>query len=267
MTNKYKKLFEGKFTDTYARRHFSFIEKIGYFVSPATHTERLIYNALNKAVKGKKQLKILDLGCGGGHERLSTYGKIYGIDISKESIKNAKKIYPFVVEGDLTKKLPYASNYFDIVFCSEVFGHIDNEDKDKFLNEMTRVLTFGGFLVMSAETLGNNWMVRLLKKKKLYKKYWVDYQGHIGLLSPSKTVKVIGKYLQVVDAKKTSTWLLSWEGYSIFIEKSVLRDVLYSKIVRILMNVLMSPFYYASSVFSPFDSANDIVIIGQKNDK
>ena len=167
MKNKYKELFEGKFTDTYGHQNISRLEKIGYVISPATYTERLIYQALDKATKREKKLKILDLGCGGGHERLNTYGTVYGIDISRESIKNAKKIYPHAIEGDITKRLPYKSNFFDVVFCSEVFGHIDKKDKEKFLQEIKRVLMPGGYLVMSAETRGNNWMVHVLKSRKL----------------------------------------------------------------------------------------------------
>ena len=262
--NKYKKLFEGKFTYTYSHRDLSFFESIYYFISPTTYTERTLYSALSKAVGTRRNLKILDVGCGGGHEILNDYGNVYGIDISRKSIQNAKKIYKQATVGDLTKKLRYQSNYFDLAFCSEVFGHIEKIDKKKFLGEINRVLKPGGSFIMSAETEGNNWLVRLLKSRNLYKKYWIDYQGHIGLLSPTKTIQSVEKYFTVTSSQKTSTWVLSLDGYLIFFEDSLLHKLLSQNNVRLLLNILMSPLYFLSIYFSSLDSANDVVVLAKK---
>ena len=63
-----------------------------------------------------------------------------GIDIEKEMIKNALKIYgknrntKFILSK---KKLSYKDNYFDLAFCTSVLHHV--EEYKKTINELVRV--------------------------------------------------------------------------------------------------------------------------------
>ena len=73
---------------------------------------------------------MLDIGCGGGAtlQRLlkrSENGKVYGIDISEESVAKAKKVNAevldkqvFVCQGS-AEKLPYENGTFDLVTAVE----------------------------------------------------------------------------------------------------------------------------------------------------
>ena len=73
---------------------------------------------------------MLDIGCGGGAtlQRLlkrSKNGKVYGIDISEESVAKAKKVNAevldkqvFVCQGS-AEKLPYENGKFDLVTAVE----------------------------------------------------------------------------------------------------------------------------------------------------
>ena len=73
---------------------------------------------------------MLDIGCGGGAtlKRLlnrSKDARVYGIDISEESIAKAKKVNAdvldkqvFVVQGS-SEKLPYENGKFDLVTAVE----------------------------------------------------------------------------------------------------------------------------------------------------
>lgn len=73
---------------------------------------------------------MLDIGCGGGAtlQRLlkrSKNGKVYGIDISEESVAKAKKVNAevldkqvFVCQGS-AEKLPYENGMFDLVTAVE----------------------------------------------------------------------------------------------------------------------------------------------------
>jgi ubiquinone/menaquinone biosynthesis C-methylase UbiE len=104
-------------------------------------------------VKGKK---ILDLGCGTGRNAIFLAKKgaeVYGIDFSDEMIAEIrKKIKKEMVKiklkkQDITKRLPYDSNSFDIVVSDFVFNHIKN--LKPLLNEIARVLKPGGFCLAS----------------------------------------------------------------------------------------------------------------------
>lgn len=101
-----------------------------------------------------KRINILDLGCGDG---LSTFylkkyfpeAFVYGLDISRESIKAAlKKNIP---DSDFRfydgEKMPYSDKTFDIILLAGVLHHITkNESRMCILRECNRVLTPEGRL-------------------------------------------------------------------------------------------------------------------------
>ncbi len=95
--------------------------------------------------------KILDLGCGTGARsiKLAKIGyKVSGIDVSNKAIKLARiraiqyklnsKIYFNV---GMTEKLPFPSEYFDVVYGVDILHHVDIEQTIK---ELHRVLKLGG---------------------------------------------------------------------------------------------------------------------------
>ena len=110
--------------------------------------------AMIKAIGNVKNKIILDLGCGfGDHaEKLSKKGtkKIIGIDISKKLIKLAKekklKNCEFFV-ADMSKKLKFKNNFFDVVFSSLAIHYIKN--LSKLFKEVNRILKKGGFFLFS----------------------------------------------------------------------------------------------------------------------
>lgn len=262
-SSEYKALFEGKFTKTF-KYEMSPIEKIYYAVSPSTYGERKLFQLLGKHVSQSSNA-ILDIGCGGGHFQLVQYGKVYGIDISTKSLKNARKIYHKVVEADASKKIPFASGTFDIVFCSEVFGHIDKSDKGRFMREVRRVLKKNGIVVFSIETVGKNSLTTLLKQKKMYKKYWIDHQGHIGLETPTKTRNRFAEYFSLEEVLITSSHILPVDGYMLFSDKLPILRIFDNAFLRRICNVILFPFFYLSLKMSKFDDANDIIIVARKS--
>ncbi len=252
----YKDLFEGRFTRTFDRK-MSSLEKLYFDISPSTHNEKTIFKMLDKYAGTNN--KILDVGCGGGFAGLNKYGDVYGIDVSEGSIENAKKIYHEAKVVDASKGIPYPDNFFDVVYCSEVFGHIYKEDKNKLLKELRRVLKQNGQLFFSIETDGENILTKHLKKNNLYQKYWIDYHGHIGLETPSNTVDRLSEFFEVEHCESTSSHILPIDGYLTFIEPYPWISILKNTLLRRILNILILPIFYTTLVLSPFNTSNDIV--------
>jgi ubiquinone/menaquinone biosynthesis C-methylase UbiE len=108
------------------------------------------------------QMTMLDIGCGGGAtlQRLlkrSKDAKVYGIDISEESVAKAKKINSdvldkqvFVCQGS-AEKLPYDNGLFDVVTAVETIYFWPN--LPQCLQEVRRVLKPGGCFAIMIEVV------------------------------------------------------------------------------------------------------------------
>lgn len=108
---------------------------------------------------------MLDIGCGGGAtlQRLlkrSKDVKVYGIDISEESVAKAKKVNAevldkqvFVTQGS-AEKLPYEDEKFDLVTAVETvyfWPHLPD-----CLKEVRRVLKQGGKFAILVEVVDSD---------------------------------------------------------------------------------------------------------------
>lgn len=123
-----------------------------------THTDHYISDHLNhiksfawikSQIPAISNQKILDAGCGTGYLLnfiAPTDALCFGIDISDFAIKTARQRFP---KCDFRKssltKLPFKSNYFDIIVCFNVIEHVNNQKQA--LREMKRVLKKGGILI------------------------------------------------------------------------------------------------------------------------
>ena len=105
---------------------------------------------------------MLDVGCGGGAtlKRLlkrSKDSKVYGIDISEESVKKAKQVCAdvldkqvFITQGS-AEKLPYKDNEFDLATAVETVYFWPN--LPGCLGEVRRVLKPGGRFAIMIEVV------------------------------------------------------------------------------------------------------------------
>ena len=110
---------------------------------------------------------MLDIGCGGGAtlQRLlirSKGAKVYGIDISEESVAKAKKVNAkvldkkvFVTQGS-AEKLPYEDGKFDLVTAVETVYFWPN--LPNCLKEVRRVLKSGGKFAIMVEVVDDDSM-------------------------------------------------------------------------------------------------------------
>lgn len=98
--------------------------------------------------------KILDVGCYRGFLSkllLDNGNEVFGIDIAKKALIQARKLGIKTQYADLEKKIPFVSNSFDLVVAAEIIEHI--KDTDNFLSEIKRVLRPNGYLVISTSNL------------------------------------------------------------------------------------------------------------------
>ena len=110
---------------------------------------------LNKSVK---DIKILDLGCGGGRTTIPLHKlgyDVYGLDISMPLIRNLQNKIPKekAIYGDATT-LPFLDESFDIVFFSH--NSIDYlypySNRQQCVREISRVLKNNGIFIFSSHT-------------------------------------------------------------------------------------------------------------------
>lgn len=107
---------------------------------------------LTKFLGNKSNLKILDVGCGTGAALvyLDRFGSGYGIDLSVDAVRLAKKVVSkkWVIKRGNAISLKFPDSTFDLVICLDLLYHSWVKDNDKALNEMYRVLKKGGLLLI-----------------------------------------------------------------------------------------------------------------------
>ena len=130
---------------------------------------------------------MLDIGCGGGAtlKRLlkrSEGAKVYGIDISEESVAKARRVNAkvldkqvFVTQGS-AEKLPYEDGKFDLVTAVETVYFWPN--LPDCLKEVKRVLKPGGRFAIMVEVIENDSM-------------WTDIVKGMTAYSPEQLKKLL----------------------------------------------------------------------------
>lgn len=121
----------------------------------------IITKILSEAITEKKydrknEISVIDFGCGDGVQLNSVKKlndkrialKLYGIDLSEEALKTAKKRIPdtsFKIAS--TYETGFTENYFDISLSSDVIEHV--LDPSRMIDEMIRVTKPGGHIIIA----------------------------------------------------------------------------------------------------------------------
>ncbi len=150
----------------------------------------------------KDNLTILEYGCGIGRnfpffKKYFPESKIYGFDISTESLKIAKKNNPWVeiIYEDVLENL---YNFFDLIFIAGVFHHIPFNNHLNIINILRKLVTFKGLICIFEHNPFNPLTKHLVNTCELDK--------NANLLTKSYLKKIF---------KKQNFKLLK-EGYSLF---------------------------------------------------
>lgn len=106
---------------------------------------------LDDALAGRRNLSILDAGCGTGGTtvHLRRFGQVTGVDLAWEGLRPAAQRG---LAGHLARAsvehLPFRDAAFDVVTSFEVVYHLDVGNDRTALEEFRRVLTPGGLLLL-----------------------------------------------------------------------------------------------------------------------
>ncbi len=134
----------------------------------------LLRRILRKQYGNRKNLKILDAGCGTGFnfDALTGFGDVYGADLSANALKQAKRSkYAKLLLKDVNK-LDY-ENYFDVIIAVEIIEHI--KEDFKVIQNFKKYLKPGGILIITTPAFMFLWSsddeishhIRRYSKKRL----------------------------------------------------------------------------------------------------
>lgn len=105
-------------------------------------------------------LRLLDAGCGTGgflHWALErgSFASAAGVDIGSAAIELARTRLPQVdLRTAPMHSLPFADGSFDLVVTNDVLQHVPEDDVDRSLRELRRVLAAGGTLLLRTNGAG-----------------------------------------------------------------------------------------------------------------
>jgi ubiquinone/menaquinone biosynthesis C-methylase UbiE len=95
---------------------------------------------LTRAIAELPALRTLDVACGTGFLTKHLEGDVVALDQSRQMLEEAGRQAPraTVVEGDALA-LPFPNDSFDRIFTSHFYGHLEGEERGRFLAEAARV--------------------------------------------------------------------------------------------------------------------------------
>ncbi|MEL6939495.1 MAG: bifunctional 2-polyprenyl-6-hydroxyphenol methylase/3-demethylubiquinol 3-O-methyltransferase UbiG [Cyanobacteria bacterium J06598_1] len=138
----------------------------GATVAPLNRLNPLRFQFFDRYVFEWQQLKVLDVGCGGGFtcEFLATRGaQVVGIDQSASCIESAQRHAAKMglaidYRQAYGEQLPFEAGTFDVVVCVDVLEHVANLDQT--IAEISRVLKPQGQFCF--DTINRTWQSKLV---------------------------------------------------------------------------------------------------------
>jgi ubiquinone/menaquinone biosynthesis C-methylase UbiE len=161
-----------------AREYDDWIEGVGVYAGrrrPGWHEE---VAALSKTLAALPPARTLDVAAGSGYFTRFLPGQVVAFDQSETMIEVAREraAADDYVVGDAFA-LPFEDGSFDRVFTGHFYGHLDEQDRDRFLAEARRVAPT--LVVLDSawrpELPHEEWQERLLRdgsKWHVYKRFF-----------------------------------------------------------------------------------------------
>ena len=116
---------------------------------------RLSLKLIKGIVEKGKNLAILDIGCALGDFTAKVYqlnprNRVYGVDISQRAVDYVTKKYRWLqAKVGALPNIPFPNESFDLVIALEVLYYLNDEDRERAVKDIKRVLRNGGYLLLS----------------------------------------------------------------------------------------------------------------------
>jgi demethylmenaquinone methyltransferase/2-methoxy-6-polyprenyl-1,4-benzoquinol methylase len=145
------------------------------------------------AVEALPPARVLDVACGTGFVTRHLRGEVTGLDQSETMVRIAAERLPGarVVQGDAVP-LPFADGAFERVFTGSFYGHLQPDERERFLAEARRVAPELVVLDAARGTDGvpEEWQERKLNdgsRHRVYKRFFTP-EGLIGELGGGRVL-------------------------------------------------------------------------------
>jgi ubiquinone/menaquinone biosynthesis C-methylase UbiE len=128
----------------------------GFFSFEMTSRKKITLEILNKFVKGKASVAILECGCGPGgilSEFDSSGSFLAGVDINFNSLAKTRQdcdAMSNLLQADI-EQLPFKNNCFDMAYCVGVLSYLETDSKA--IKEIARVIKPGGKIIISVPNI------------------------------------------------------------------------------------------------------------------
>ena len=120
------------------------------YVTSAVHAGGADLDQIEALVRGRREARVLDLGCGGGHVSYRAaphVAEVVACDVTAAMLEAVERtaaergLHNIAVQQSAAERLPFADASFDIVLCRFTTHHWQNMDAG--LREARRVLKAG----------------------------------------------------------------------------------------------------------------------------
>lgn len=117
----------------------------------------IVLSQLDRAVGARRDLSILDIGCGAGGMLafLGRYGRAAGVDASPEAVAMAGRDGADVRLGMLPADIPFEPASFDVITLLDVLEHVDADAAA--LDTIRGLLRPGGHLIVTVPAYAFLW--------------------------------------------------------------------------------------------------------------
>lgn len=191
---------------------------------------------------------VVELGCAGGVRYFGKRYRMIGCDLSLSSLKKLD-FYERRVQADAAACIALPAHSVDAVVSSYFWEHIPPAIKPEILKECQRILKPGGKLVFLYDVETENPLIRKFKKRdiQLYKKLFIDGDGHLGYQTPDANLKLYGpagfKIIKQHGLEKT--WFQSPSAY----DKLARFNTSAKSLLGWAYSLGRQPFFYPYTVF------------------
>jgi ubiquinone/menaquinone biosynthesis C-methylase UbiE len=95
--------------------------------------------ALLDVVASLEPVRTVDVACGSGFLTRALRGDVVGVDLSREMLEISRRRHRHALLRADAFMLPFRDRAFERVFTGHFYGHLDPEQRARFLSEATRV--------------------------------------------------------------------------------------------------------------------------------